>query len=116
MGFGLSLSLILSIADSYIYNATLFASLFPAFILSAIEADSEKLQPIIYTKFDPAYVTGCRIIELKVPLFRFAILATDYFFKIFSYRKSLKNAPVSSSSTNPAAANRTANFVIRKTN
>jgi etoposide-induced 2.4 mRNA len=108
-GFGLSLSLILSITHSYFYNATLFASLFPAFILSAIESDSEELAPITYLKQNPAYVNGVQQTQLNVPLFRLAIRATDVLFKAFAKKKSA-GAKASQQPRLPAS------FTIRKTN
>lgn len=121
-GFGLSLSLVLSIADSYFYNATLFAFIFPAFILSAIEADSEKLPPVVYIKYDVTSVDCLRKVALNLPLFRFSIRVTDFIFKIFVSKKNRTSSQTTSTAAVPAA-NRThnpnlpqANFTIRKTN
>jgi hypothetical protein len=85
-GFGLTLSLITSFAGSYIYSATLFASIFPLFILSAIEANCENLEAIKYQKFDSSTGT-MRTLPLNLSLFQLALKITDYFFKIFTSRK-----------------------------
>jgi etoposide-induced 2.4 mRNA len=120
-GFGLSLSLILSIANSYFYNATLFAFIFPAFILSAIEADSEKLSSIVYFKYDVNYVDGMKQVPLTMPLFRVAISITDFLFKAFARKTPNSKAKAATSSQAVAShSNATrhaqAPFTIRKTN
>jgi hypothetical protein len=86
-GFGLSLSIILSFANSYIYSATLFAFIFPAFILSAIEADSERLAPITYYKRDVTGMNESVPVMLSVPLFRPAVYLTDLLFKLFTNKR-----------------------------
>lgn len=86
-GFGLSLSIILSFAGSYFYCATLFAFIFPAFIISSIEADCEYLKPVIYYKTDPNSHDGVRPVILKLPLFRLSLKITDLIFKLFDKKK-----------------------------
>lgn len=108
-GFGLSLSIILSFANSYIFSATLFAFIFPAYILSAIESDSEKLHPITYNKRDLNSRLAYRKVGLKIPLFRISLRVTDFLFKIFDKKKP----PVNSSSKRNEQV---ANFTINKTN
>ena len=88
IGFGLSLSLILSFANSYIISATLFASVFPAYILSAIESDSEQLRAVVYhkkLKTPDNYVT---VVEerLRLPLFRPSLYLTDFLYKMMPKR------------------------------
>ena len=107
-GFGLSLSIILSFAGSYFYGATLFAFIFPGFILSAIEADCEYLKPIVYVKND---MNGLRPVVLKLPLFRLSLRVTDFIFKIFEKKKK-KNTASNVVAPNPSRAN----FTIKKTN
>jgi etoposide-induced 2.4 mRNA len=124
LGFGLSLSIILSFAGSYIYCATLFASIFPAFILSAIEAESENLSPIVYYKMeeDGNNVLNKRVIQVKLPLFKFSLYATDFLFKIFSKKQTTKlnQQQIQNSSGAKGKDNFTAHlksgFTIRKTN
>jgi etoposide-induced 2.4 mRNA len=124
LGFGLSLSIILSFAGSYIYCATLFASIFPAFILSAIEAESENLSPIVYYKMeeDGNNVLNKRVIQVKLPLFKFSLYATDFLFKIFSKKQTTKlnQQQIQNSSVAKGKDNFTAHiksgFTIRKTN
>ncbi len=89
-GFGLSLSIILSFFNSYIYSATMFAFIFPAFILSAIESNSENFAPIIYNKRDLNAKNNIRPVTLKLPLFRLALRVTDFLFKIFEKKKPVK--------------------------
>ena len=118
LGFGLSLSIILSFTNSYIYSATLFAFIFPAFILSAIEADSERLQPIIYYKQDGSEL---RPVTLAVPLFKFAIYLTDMVFKIFTKKRKAAASTKNSQQANGNGSNSLrppphAVFTIRKTN
>lgn len=109
LGFGLSLSLILSLASSYIINATLFATLFPAFILSSIESDSERLASIKYTRH--ATDTGLdQEVPLTVPLFKLAIYLTDLLFKLFTSKTKLAN------NTNVKAKSSVPVLNIRKTN
>lgn len=108
-GFGLSLSIILSFAGSYFYCATLFAFIFPGFILSAIEADCEHLKPIVYYKSDANSSTGLRPVILKLPLFRLSLKVTDLIFKLFDKKKKKLE-------TNRAVNPSRANFTINKTN
>ncbi len=136
-GFGLSLSMIVSFAGSYIYSATLFASIFPLFILSSIQADSEHLMPIVYYKQDPNDPDGIRPVPIKLPLFRFSLYLTDIVFKLFAKKQnvSLNNNTAASGSQQMKAStinaqsvhamnrfNTSANvqpvttFTIRKTN
>ena len=123
-GFGLSLSVILSFAGPYIYSATLFASIFPAFILSAIETEAELLSPIVYLKKDVNSPNGyaTKQVTFKLPLFRFSLYLTDFIFYVFLHNKKLnKNKQAeqanSSQATNPAnRAAQLAAFTIRKTN
>lgn len=89
-GFGLSLSIILSFANSYIYSATIFAFIFPAFILSAIESNSENFSPIVYTKIDPSSRNNLRQVVLKLPLFRLSLRVTDFLFKVFRKKEPAK--------------------------
>lgn len=115
IGFGLSFSLILSLANSYIYSATLFASLFPAYILSAIESDSENLPPIMYYKNDFNHPNGVKPVPLTIPLFRFSINLTDLIFKMATKSQSNKKlANQQTSSSQPM--NQSQMFTIRKTN
>ena len=122
-GFGLSLSVILSFAGPYIYSATLFASIFPAFILSAIETEAELLSPIVYLKKDANSPNGyaTKQVTFKLPLFRFSLYLTDFIFYVFLHNKKLnKNKQAeqaNSQATNPAnRAAQLAAFTIRKTN
>lgn len=120
-GFGLTLSIILSFAGSYFYCATLFAFIFPAFIISSIESDCEHLKPVIYYKSDPNSMNGLRPVQFKLPLFRLALKVTDFLFKLFDKKKkkmemTTKNSQKMSGNAynqyNPARAN----FTIHKTN
>ncbi|CAF0847095.1 unnamed protein product [Brachionus calyciflorus] len=108
LGFGMSMSLILSFAGSYIYSATLFGFIFPAFILSAIESDSEKLQPVMYLKRDLNSPSEFKPQQLTIPLFNLSIYITDLLFKFFTSKPNKKvsevNKPVQQT------------FTIRKTN
>jgi etoposide-induced 2.4 mRNA len=118
-GFGLSLSIILSFANSYIYSATLFAFIFPAFILSAIEADSERLGPIVYFKRDVTGLNESVPVMLSVPLFKFAMHATDFLFKVFAKdRKATKksNGEAGNNPHNLRSHTQRAVFTTRKTN
>lgn len=89
-GFGLSLSLVLSFAGSYFYTATLFAFIFPAFIISSIDSNCEHLKPIVYYKpaepgsADPSVL---RPVVLKLPLFRPSLKVTDLIFKLFDKKQ-----------------------------
>ena len=124
LGFGLSLSIILSFAGSYIYSATLFASIFPAFILSAIEAESENLSPIFYQKLenDGNGIVNKKNIQVKLPLFKLSLYATDFVFKIFSKKQTNKINPQQIQNSNSArskenfTAHINSGFTIRKTN
>jgi hypothetical protein len=73
-GFGLSLSIITSLSSSYVLNATLFAFLFPALLLSAIEANCQELnkhaKPITFT---PTH------------LFDFSTFITDRLFQFIEF-------------------------------
>ena len=89
-GFGLSLSVILSFFSSYIYCATIFAFIFPAFIISAIESDCEKIDQIVYNKIDPNSRSGPTSVNLRLPLFQFSLKATDYIFINFEKVKKQK--------------------------
>ena len=111
-GFGLSLSIILSFLNSYMYSATMFAFIFPAFILSAIESNSESLQPIVYTKRDYNSRNNIRQVVLKLPLFRLSLRVTDIIFKIMDRRKSKRVNSTSVNRRNEA----TTNFTINKVN
>jgi etoposide-induced 2.4 mRNA len=119
-GFGFSLSIILSFANSYIYSATLFAFIFPAFILSAIEADSERLSPITYYKQDVTGMNETVPVVLTVPLFKFAIYLTDLVFKLFAKKRGGSKGNVSSNqpgfAMNGVRQPPQAMFTIRKTN
>ena len=122
-GFGLSLSIIVSFAGSYIYNATLFASIFPAFILSAIEADSEHLRPIVYIKKETQFSgsTSSKSVHVKLPLFRFSLYLTDLIFKLFAKKQNIKinqqqKSQKTGTSQNKDFAQLAAGFTIRKTN
>ena len=46
LGFGLVLSIILSLPDSFIYSAVLSSFLFPVFLFNAIETNCEHLNPV----------------------------------------------------------------------
>jgi len=124
LGFGLSLSIILSFAGSYIYCATLFASIFPAFILSAIEAESENLSQIVYYKMedDGNGVLNKKTIQVKLPLFKLSLYATDLLFKIFSKKQTTKINQQQTQNSNSTrskdnfAAHVNSGFTIRKTN
>lgn len=109
-GFGLSMSLILSVADAYIYNAALFGFIFPAFILSAIESDSEKLDPVMYLKRDINSQTGFETHQFRIKLFKISIYVTDYIFKIFNKKEIEK---LKQKNSKPIQQQ---NFTIRKTN
>ncbi len=109
-GFGLTLSIILSFAGSYFYCATLFAFIFPAFIISSIESDCEHLRPVMYYKTDPVDGESQRPVVVKLPLFRLSLKVTDLIFKLFDSRK--KKLEINSQKTNVPRAN----FTIRKTN
>jgi etoposide-induced 2.4 mRNA len=108
LGFGLSMSLILSYAGSYIYSATLFGFIFPAFILASIESDSENLPRVMYLKQDFNAASGYTEHELTVPLFKFSIYATDFLFKVFSSRRMAQSKPLAQPQQQA--------FTIRKTN
>lgn len=112
-GFGLSLSIILSFAGSYFYCATLFAFIFPAFIISSIEADCEHLKPVMYYKNNPNDLNNPVPVVVKLPLFRLSLKLTDLFFKLFDSKKKKLEANSQNKVNNNA--NR-ANFTIRKTN
>ena len=87
-GFGLFLSIIVSLTGSYIISATLFAFIFPAYILSAIEADCENLEPIVYAKKlsnQPPH--EFQLVKLRLPLFKPSLYLTDLFFKSKLFRK-----------------------------
>jgi hypothetical protein len=94
-GFGLSLSLVLSCAGSYFYTATLFAFIFPAFIISSIDANCEHLKPIVYYKAigngepgtNSADSAAVRPVILKLPLFRPSLKVTDLIFKLFDKKQ-----------------------------
>ena len=80
-GFGLSLSIITSLFNSYIINATLFAFLFPALLLSAIEADCDELNS---NKQKQQIQPAVKVISYNFPslhLFDLSIIATDYIFR-----------------------------------
>lgn len=121
-GFGLSQSLILACAGSYIYSATLFASIFPLFILSSVEADSEHLMPIVYYKEDPNFEEGFRPVQIKLPLFRFSLYLTDIIFKLCTGKQNKLNSNINQPPNvrSPINAqnrfNQAAAFTIRKTN
>jgi hypothetical protein len=120
-GFGLSLSIIVSFAGSYIYSATLFASIFPAFILSAIESNSENLTPIVYLKMDPVE-NKQKPVQVKLPLFRFSLYLTDFIFKFFAKKQETKlnqhqsQRSNSNQQTKADFAQIANGFTIRKTN
>lgn len=109
-GFGLSLSGLLSFAGSYFYCATLFAFVFPAFIISSIEAECEHLAPVVYYKGDSS-----RPVVVKLPLFRLSLKVTDLIFKLFDKTKKKKIEKNEEKSATNRATNR-ANFTIHKTN
>jgi etoposide-induced 2.4 mRNA len=116
LGFGLSLSIIVSFAPSYIYSATLFASIFPAFILSAIEADSERLNPIVYLKPDEMNPGMAKPVTLAVPLFKFSIYLTDVIFKLFAKKQNNKLQSSANNFNQQREQKTGAVFNIRKTN
>ena len=95
-GFGLTLSLLLACAGDSFYTATLFAFVFPALILSSIDANCERLQPIVYYK-SVAETDGVRPVVLKLPLFRPSLKVTDFIFKLFDKRKRAIGRPWDSS-------------------
>lgn len=116
-GFGLSLSIILSFMNSYMYSATMFAFIFPAYILSAIESNSENLQPIVYTKRDYTSRNNIRQVVLKLPLFRLSLRVTDVIFKIMDRRKNKRVANITTTTTTTSRRNdQTTNFTINKVN
>lgn len=65
LGFGLVLSIILSLPDSFIYSAILASFLFPCFLFNAIETNCEHLKPV----------------NLRFPIF-------DFTFSLFSFVSS----------------------------
>jgi etoposide-induced 2.4 mRNA len=113
LGFGMSLSLIVSMAGSYIYSATLFASIFPAFIISAIEADPEKLSPIVYYKQEQ---NKYKPVILSIPLFRFSLFLTDLIFKVFANRQKQKQQKTSQQQKKSSNYPSQATITLRKTN
>jgi len=82
-GFGLSLSILTSLPSSYILSATLFAFLFPAFILSAIEADCAELT------YNPKKIqTENKNLFTSLHLFHVSTYLTDHLFKFLKYYKT----------------------------
>jgi etoposide-induced 2.4 mRNA len=105
-GFGLSLSIILSFIESYIYSAILFASIFPVYILSSIEADCEES-----LKDDNVII---KLIQLKLPLFKFSLYLTNCLFMFFFPTSKLANETQSINKTNKV--NDQPIITFRKTN
>ena len=121
LGFGLSLSIILSFSGSYIYCATLFASIFPAFILSAIETNSERMSQIVYFKADKSdpFNSHSKAVQVNLPLFRFSLYLTDLIFKLFAKKQTVKlnqSHQSQKSGHNKDFAHISSGFTIRKTN
>ena len=83
-GFGLSLSIVTSLFDSYIINATLFAFLFPGLLLSAIEADCKELKKP-QQKQPEVIPTTIEHDFSSLYLFDCSIIATDYIFRIIKF-------------------------------
>jgi etoposide-induced 2.4 mRNA len=98
-GFGLSLSVLTSLFDSYIINATLFAFLFPVLLLSAIEADCNELN---VKRNDKQVLTTSATTTAKaitnnftsLHLFDGSIILTDYIFRFINYLSDKKRASV----------------------
>ena len=81
-GFGISLSILTALFDSYIINATIFAFLFPVLLLSAIEADcndnpkkpqQQSISKAIEYDFTPLHLFDC------------STIVTDYIFRFIKY-------------------------------
>lgn len=121
MGFGFSLSLILSFVESYIISATLFASIFPAYILSAIESDSEQLSPIVYhKKLKTADNSAVALVpvKLQVPLFRLSLYLTDLLYRLMQKSPKISSQPAPQQQQQQAANSVRADpkITLRKTN
>lgn len=102
LGFGLSLSVLTSLPEQYFLSATLFAFLFPALLLSAIEAncgETEKQQLASNTQGP----------FMSLNLFYVSIYLTDTLFKFINYCKSGKKK-------SPESINEADTFKIRKKN
>lgn len=84
-GFGLSLSIITSLFNSYIINATLFAFLFPALLLSAIEADCDELRDKQKQQQEEQVVKAISYNFPSLHLFDLSIIATDYVFRALKF-------------------------------
>lgn len=115
MGFGFSLSLILSFVESYIISATLFASVFPAYILSAIESNSELLRTVVYHKKlkTPDNSIALVPVKLRLPMFRLSLYFTDLFYRMMHKKpKPVSNQPAQQ--TNSVRSD--PKITLRKTN
>ncbi len=106
-GFGLSLSLITSLSTSYVLNATLFAFLFPALLLSAVESDCGELnrqhsKPILFT---------------SVHLFDLSTFITDRLFRLIKFLADKSRTKKTNSATiAKTERNMKQQFSLRKTN
>jgi hypothetical protein len=78
----------------------MFAFIFPAFILSAIESNSENFSPIIYNKRDLNAKNNSRPVTLKLQLFRLALRVTDLLFKIFDKKKPVNKLIANNNNNN----------------
>ncbi len=74
LGFGLVISIIISLPDSFIYSAVLSSFLFPIFLFNAIETNCEHLKPV----------------SIRFPIFDFTFSLFRYFSSFISSSKEIK--------------------------
>lgn len=103
-GFGLSLSILTSLSSSYIISATLFAFLFPALLICAIEADCNELDPknanklqrhssLLTTKTNQNGTRESLLVNFTpLHLFDLSIIVTDHIFRFIKYLSDKRRA------------------------